>query len=450
MMSDDLLQRKGYDMRYTRLGRGRMGVIVVLMLLASLLTPLTALAAPVQHPEGNTEWVQVYTVQNGDTLAEIAWSFGVSSEALMQANSLRNPNVIYVGQQLIIPEASSYGTGGPQCDSYYTVRPGDTLSGIALYNGIDEYDLARANGLYDLNDIYVGQPLCIPSSGGENYPQQPQQPAYPQNNGPQNNGPQNNAQNDGCNPCGQPQNDGPKSDGPQRPDNSQVDGPRSDGPQNNGCDPCGQSQNDGPKNNGPENDGPQRPDNSQYDGPRNDGCDPCGQSPNDGPQNDGPQNNGPKNDGPQRPDDGCSPCDDHEYDHHADDLKPTEYWTGSYYNDKYFGEFVLQRQDLEVNFNWFTGSPFSDMHQDRFSVRWEKVEYFKGGSYRFYAVADDGVRVYVDDQLIIDHWVIQPATEYKTDLNLSPGPHKVVVEYYEEAEDAQIHVYWEPKPRYEK
>jgi hypothetical protein len=78
-------------------------------------------------------------------------------------------------------------------------------------------------------------------------------------------------------------------------------------------------------------------------------------------------------------------------------------------------------------------------------VRWEKAEYFKGGTYRFYAIADDGVRVYVDDQLIIDAWVIQPATEYKADLNLSDGPHKIVVEYYEEAEDAQIRVYWEQR-----
>jgi hypothetical protein len=112
-------------------------------------------------------------------------------------------------------------------------------------------------------------------------------------------------------------------------------------------------------------------------------------------------------------------------------LRPTEYWKGTYFNDKYFGEFALERQDLEVNFNWMTGSPFGELNQDRFSARWEKVEYFKGGPYRFYAIADDGVRVYVDDQLIIDAWVIQPATEYKADVNLG--------------EDAQIRVYWEPR-----
>jgi LysM repeat protein len=400
-MSYDLLQRKEYSMRYTRLGRGRTGVIVVLMLLISILAPMTASAAPAQSRGGNTDWAQVYTVQRGDTLSEIAWSFGVSEDAILKANSLRNANVIYVGQQLIIPEQGQSGKGGPQCADYYTVRRGDTLSHIALYRGIDEYALARANGIYDLNDVTIGQVLCIPAKGGNVQPEQPKwEPERPQT---------------GCNPCGQPQNDGPKVDGPknegpQRP----VEQPQRPRPEEPSCNPCGQPQNDGPKYDGPKNEGPQRPD---YDGP---GCSgPCG-----GPERPEPR----KDDGPKH-----------------EPLRPTEYWKGTYFKDKYFSEFALERQDLEVNFNWMIGSPFGEMNSDRFSVRWEKVEYFKGGPYRFYAIADDGVRVYVDDQLIIDGWVIQPTTEYKADLNLGEGPHKIVVEYYEEAEDAQIRVYWEPR-----
>ncbi|MCC6457874.1 MAG: LysM peptidoglycan-binding domain-containing protein [Caldilineaceae bacterium] len=387
-------------MRNTRLGsvnRGRMGLVLVLMLLASLVAPMSAWAAPAQSNPGNTEWVQVYTVKRGDTLSAIALSFGVSDEALLQANSLRNANVIYVGQQLIIPEKSNYGTGGPVCASYYTVRRGDTLSGIALYNGIDQYALARANGLYDLNDVFVGQTLCIPGSSTPQQPVQPQRPVVE---------PQRPADGPQCNPCEAPKKDAPKNEGPQRP----ADGPQrpADGPQ---CNPCNAG-NEGPQRPA---DGPQRPsDGSQ--------CNSCG--------------------GPERPD-GDRPRYDDDKKHEP--LRPTEFWKGTYFSDKYFSEFAMERQDLEVNFNWMIGSPFGDTNQDRFSVRWEKVEYFKGGPYRFFAVADDGVRVYVDDQLIIDAWVIQPATEYKADLNLSDGPHKVVVEYYEEAEDAQIHVYWEQR-----
>jgi LysM repeat protein len=329
----------------------------------------------------------------------------------MKANSLHNPNVIYVGQQLIIPEKSSYGTGGPQCATYYTVRQGDTLSQIALNYGVDVYVLARANGITDLNDVYVGQSLCIPGSGGNNYPQQPSYPQekpqqQPQQQ-PQKQPPSNQPS---CNPCGQPTSDGRPPGEAQRPNNQ---GPQCDGPCGGPQQPNGQ----GPQCNAP-CEGPQQPNNQ---GPQcNDSC--------EGPHSNKPQCNDPCQ-GPK----------------HPGGERPTETWKGTYFNDKYFTEFALERQDVEVNFNWGIGSPDPGIEPDRFSVRWEKVAYFKAGPYRFTAVADDGVRVYVDDQLIIDAWVIQPATEYKADINLSDGPHKVVVEYYEEAEDAQIHVFWEQR-----
>ena len=44
-----------------------------------------------------------YTVQRGDTLAAIARKYGVSMAALQQANGLKNPNLIWVGQKLVIP-----------------------------------------------------------------------------------------------------------------------------------------------------------------------------------------------------------------------------------------------------------------------------------------------------------------------------------------------------------
>ena len=122
-----------------------------------------------------------------------------------------------------------------------------------------------------------------------------------------------------------------------------------------------------------------------------------------------------------------------------------DYWKGSYFKDKYFSEFVEERQDAEVRFNWYKEAPFEGMPKDRFSVRWERAVYFDGGDYRFYATADDGVRVFVGDTMVIDGWKIQPATEYKGDISLPRGIQWVVVEYYEEAEDALIDVYWAPR-----
>ena len=116
-----------------------------------------------------------------------------------------------------------------------------------------------------------------------------------------------------------------------------------------------------------------------------------------------------------------------------------------YFGDKYFESLVEERKDAEVRFNWYKEAPFEGMPEDRFSVRWERSVFFDGGEYEFYATSDDGVRVYVDDNLIIDAWQIQPATDHKVTTSLSPGVHWVKVEYYEEAEDALITVYWEPK-----
>ncbi len=55
-------------------------------------------------PEANTEGQETYTVQPGDTLAEIAAAFGVTLEALVEANNIENIDVIEVGQVLIIPQ----------------------------------------------------------------------------------------------------------------------------------------------------------------------------------------------------------------------------------------------------------------------------------------------------------------------------------------------------------
>lgn len=105
-----------------------------------------------------------YTVRRGDTLSRIAWHYGTSVRALQRANHLANPNCIYVGQRLLIPTGSSRGGG---CDSYgvgfwYKVRWGDTLSAIGWRYGVSPWAIAAANGLRNPNCIYAGQKLWIP------------------------------------------------------------------------------------------------------------------------------------------------------------------------------------------------------------------------------------------------------------------------------------------------
>ncbi len=106
-----------------------------------------------QPGEGGTT---VYIVRPGDTLSSIAYRFGVDVRELARINHITDPSTIYVGQKLIIP-VSAKSTA-----KLYTVRPGDTLSQIAERFGVSLQALMEANGITDPDAIYVGQVLRIP------------------------------------------------------------------------------------------------------------------------------------------------------------------------------------------------------------------------------------------------------------------------------------------------
>ena len=146
-----------------------------------------------------------HTVHPGETLSSIAGAYRVSTWSIANANGLWNPNLVYVGQVLVIPQAGYYNnlpqyvapqgyqghpggqgqysgyyygnygsyngysqyypmpTYGGRDGSYYWVKYGDTLSCIAWRYGVSAWDLAHANGIYNLNWIYAGMRLRIPS-----------------------------------------------------------------------------------------------------------------------------------------------------------------------------------------------------------------------------------------------------------------------------------------------
>ncbi len=118
-------------------------------------------------------------------------------------------------------------------------------------------------------------------------------------------------------------------------------------------------------------------------------------------------------------------------------------WTGLYYNNTGFGGTpVLVRQDAAIQFDWGAGSPAPSINSNSFSALWTTSAYFGGGSYRFYATADDGVRIYVDDKLVVDGWGVHPAQGYFGDVALGAGYHTVRVEYFEAEGMASIKVNW--------
>ncbi len=102
----------------------------------------------------------IYTVKQGDSLWKIARRFGVTVEALLEANVICNPNLIFVGQVLIIPTVGidlPKAGGGP----YYVVLPGDTLFCLARQFNTSVSVLAEINQIDNPNLIYAGSELLI-------------------------------------------------------------------------------------------------------------------------------------------------------------------------------------------------------------------------------------------------------------------------------------------------
>ena len=91
-----------------------------------------------------------------------------------------------------------------------------------------------------------------------------------------------------------------------------------------------------------------------------------------------------------------------------------------------------------VNFDWKAGSPDAAIPNDHFSARFTKTENFAAGFYAFTVTADDGVRLYLDDALILDQWVDQPATTYTVEKQLTAGTHTLKLEYYENGGGAVV------------
>jgi LysM repeat protein len=261
-------------------------------------------------PTGSVGCAFYHTVRYGQTLSGIAAHYGVNMYRLAEANRMDHLSRIYAGQVLCIPGAGGPVQPGPVDPGgvYYTVRPGDTLSGIAYRYGTTVYAIMSANNISHANRILVGQKLYIP--GGYVPPKPPVHPPHPQ------------------------------------------------------------------------------------------------PTPTPPPTTVGP-------------------------------------WTGLYYNNVNFeGAPVVVRQDGAINFDWGLGNPHPSINADNFSVLWTTTANFREGTYRFYATSDDGVRVYVDDRLVVDGWSVHPAQGYFGDIDLSAGYHTVRVEYFEQRDRSLIQVNW--------
>lgn len=370
--------------------RLRLLVLASLAILA-LLLPSLASAAPAEAAvESAPTWYgcsTYHTVRYGQTLSGIAKYYGVSQQAIMQANDIWNPSKIYAGQKLCIPDGG-YNPPDPGdgygCSAWHYVTYGQTLSQIARYYGVSMYAIMQANNLYNANQIYVGQKLCIP--GG--YVPEPPAPKPPvgcyswytvkygdtlykiaswygttvyvlmQYNGLSN-----------PNHIGVGQVLKVPSDcgNPYPPDPCPCPPPPPPPPPPNPC-PCP----------------------PPYEPPP-------------------PPSSGP--------------------------------WYGEYFNNGTLsGGPSFTNNVNNVSFNWGWGGPGNGLSPDNFSARWTRQEWLAGGTWRFYATSDDGVRVFVDDILVINSWKIQAAANTYGEIAVGDGYHTIRVEYFEGGGEALIYL----------
>ena len=406
---------------------------------------------------------KIHVVQAGETLFSIARWYGVDLWTLARHNGIVNPSHIYVGQRLRIPTG---GTPAPSA-GVYVVQPGDTLYSVARAYGTTAWAIAQANGLYNMHHIYVGQRLVIP--GAASNPPAPQPTATPAPARPSNPAPPSSATTgwQGAYYTGTDLSGGPKFVRTDRAVNFHWGDESPDTRLNTdefsvrwtrvinfrgGVYRFSMTADDGARiwvdgelvldaweiepgathEVGCHADAGRalRRDRLLRAGGHRHGaiflqalggCAFDAATPTPTPTGDGTATPAPTSEA------------------------STVAWWGEYYaNRDLTGEPAVTRWDPHLGFEWEQESPMPDLLPDGFSVRWTREVYFYDDNYGICARADDGVRLYIDGDLIIDEWRGSDATQnYCVEVDLHERYHTVVVEYYEHEVDALIYVWWD-------
>jgi len=119
-------------------------------------------------------------------------------------------------------------------------------------------------------------------------------------------------------------------------------------------------------------------------------------------------------------------------------------WQGEYYaNETLSGQPAYTTEDeRRVDFDWGDGGAPAGLPTDSFSVRWTGDWDFEQGNYTFFLFADDGVRLWLDGELLIDDWVQGRGLRTVTALIATEGPHRLKLEYYEQTGGAAVRLHW--------
>jgi O-glycosyl hydrolase len=119
---------------------------------------------------------------------------------------------------------------------------------------------------------------------------------------------------------------------------------------------------------------------------------------------------------------------------------------GEYFNNTTLtAPAALTRTDAQVNFDWASGSPATGVTADNFSVRWTgQVEAPVSGAYTFATTSDDGVRLWVNGQQLVNNWTDHPpTTDSGPAITLTAGQkYSITMEYYERGGGAVARLLW--------
>ncbi len=410
-----------------------LGLVVAAMLIAA-----QASLPAVYAQAGCTAYHQV---QPGENLYRIALKYGVTVAALMRANNILNPDVVYAGSSLCIPgSVTPPPPPPPSCGKYYTVQWGDTLNAIAQRSGVSIYSIMRANNIYNANFIYAGMILWIPCTGTTGGTSYPQWKGEYFNNADLAGTPslvRNDANINFNWGIGWPH---PKiaadnfsvrwtrtvyfSQGTFRFTARADDGIRVFVDNVALIDEWHTASSNTYTVDAALGTGYHTLRVEYYEATGNAAVSVTwARVSSTGPV--------------PTPIPGATP---------TPSVTSGSAWTGYYFGNQDLDDLKFTRIDPQLSFDWGRGSPGPGVPRDLFSVRWISAQYFaSSGIYQFNALVDDGVRIYVDNNLILNEWFDHPGTTARGTASLSAGPHTVKVEYYEFGRDARITVWWEKK-----
>lgn len=389
----------------------------------------------------------IHIVQSGENLFRISLRYNVTMAALSRANGIVNPNHVYVGQRLVIPCGYTPPPAPPPAPSgkVHVVQPGESLSIIAAHYGVNMWAIARANDITNPNHVYVGQRLVIPGVAPQPKPKPTAAPSPPSSGST---GTWHGEYYAGTEP----------DDGPVFTKNSSALnfhwGLGSPDPRLC-CDEFSARWSRRFNFRG----GVYRFVLTVDDGARVwvderlvlDAWE-------------------------------IQPETEHTFDvliapgYHtitieyfeAENLATLQFyfkrvgnapapepappggdahWQAAYYaNAELADPAVTTIQQAQISADWGAGAPLEGVPADNFSVRWTRAVGFQGRTYTFCAQADDGVRIFLDDQPVLDEWKISDGSVTTCrDVPVSAAVHNVRVEYFEATGKAKIKVWWEPK-----